>query len=133
MNHLSISRKLNFQFFIFAILLIITGSIIFGSIKSFAESDKDSQNQSSTSVLSKQASENTDDRSGKSSPIGWITVDENEFNHIQNLYQIKRGLDLEIAETRRGLSIVKLNEQQILELSRNMHGEFHKCAGFIWH
>ena len=91
-------------------------------------------NQPGSPALSKQAGENTDNRSGKSSPMRWITVDENEFNHIQNLTRNKGGSPyLEILERRGGLSIIQLDEAQILELSSRMHGEFHKCAGFMSH
>lgn len=133
MNHLSIFRRLNLQIFVFAVLLILTGAIIFGSIKSFAESDKDSHNQKSFFPFSQQAKENSRDRSENDSLTGWITADENEFAHLQNLKPIQEGSALEIAETRSGLAIIEIDERQALELSRNMHDAFHKCAGFIWH
>ncbi len=134
MTRLSVYRKINLQFFVLAVLLISITSIILGSIKSFAESNKDLQNQQNSSVLSKQASENTDSGLAKHPLKRWITVDKNEFKHIQNIIQKKSGgFDLDIVETREELSVVELDEQQILELSRKMHTEFHKCGGFMAH
>nr|MBA2737519.1 M20/M25/M40 family metallo-hydrolase [Pyrinomonadaceae bacterium] len=134
MTRLSVYRRLNLQFFVIAILLISVSLFIFGAIVSFAESNKDSQNQPNSSVLSNRTSENTDDESAKSFANRWITVDENEFNHIQSVTQSKgENFDLEIVEKRSGLTVIKVNEMQALNLSRKMHDEFHKCGGFMSH
>jgi leucyl aminopeptidase len=120
-------------FVLFAFLLISIILIVSGSIKSSAESNKNSENQPDSSVVSKQASENTV-RNVKSAPIRWITVDENELKHIQNIVQNKgESFDVQILEKRDRLSIIESDESQILDLTRNMHGEFHKCAGFMSH
>ena len=63
-------------------------------------------------------------------PSYWVTVDESEFEHIAAA-GLKQGF--EIVERRGGLAIVKLDENQILDLTGKMHEEFHKCSGFIWH
>ncbi|MDQ3133114.1 MAG: M20/M25/M40 family metallo-hydrolase [Acidobacteriota bacterium] len=134
MTRLSIYQRLNFQVFVAAILIIAVISFIFGTITSFAESNKELQNQSSGSVLSKQTSGKTDDESAKPFSNRWITVDENEFAHIQSVIQSKGGnFDLDIVERRYGLSVIKIDESQLLDLSRKMHDEFHKCGGFISH
>ena len=116
MSRLSVYQKSNFQFFIIVILFIAAASLVFGAIKSFAQEDKNSQNQA------------------KSPTVRWITVDEKEFEHIQNVVQSKGGdFALDIVEKRNGLSVIKIDETQLLELSRKMHDEFHKCGGFIAH
>jgi len=76
-------QRVCFQFIIlFAFLTILVTLIIFGSVKSSAESNKDLPNQPDSSILPKQASENSDREKVKSFLIGWITVDEDELNHI---------------------------------------------------
>ena len=68
------------------------------------------------------------------SPAFWITVDESELRHVQSVIQQKGGkFDLELIESRGGLAIIKSDELQILDLTRSMHDEFHKCAGFMAH
>ncbi|MBA2605936.1 MAG: M20/M25/M40 family metallo-hydrolase [Acidobacteria bacterium] len=134
MTRLSVYRKLNLQFLVLAIFLTAITSIIFGSINSLAESSKDSQNQQSSLVLSKPPGENTDSKLAKSLQTRWITVDENEFRHIQNVFENKgSSFDLKIVEKRGGLFVIEADEEQILDLSRNMHEEFNKCAGFMAH
>ncbi len=99
-----------------------------------AESSKDSQNQQSSLVLAKPAGENTGGKLAKSLQTRWITVDENEFRHIQNVFENKgSSFDLKIVEKRGGLFVIEADEEQILDLSRNMHEEFNKCAGFMAH
>ncbi len=67
-------------------------------------------------------------------PIYWITVDENELKHVQTAIQQKgEGFNIELVERRGGLAIIKSDEEQILALTRSMHDEFHKCAGFMSH
>jgi bacterial leucyl aminopeptidase len=63
-------------------------------------------------------------------PSYWITIDESEFEHVAAA-GLKQGF--EIVERRGGLAIVKLDENQIFELTGKMHEHFHKCAGFIRH
>lgn len=67
-------------------------------------------------------------------PTYWISVDERELEHIQSVVRQEGGrFDLEIVQSRGGLAIVRIDELQILDLSREMHNEFHKCAGFMSH
>jgi len=114
MTRLSIFRKLSFQYFALAISSIAVALIILGSIKSSAESNKDLQNLNSD--------------------IRWITVDESELNHIQNVSENTNShFNLKIVEKRGGISVIEADEEQTLDLSRNMHEEFHKCAGFMAH
>ncbi len=42
-------------------------------------------------------------------------------------------IDLKLIEKRGGISIIEADEEQTLNLSREMHEEFHKCAGFMAH
>lgn len=122
------------SFIIFVCLSISVISLASGSMKSFAESKKDSENQSDGSVTPKQATENAVWKSAKSSPTRWITVDENELRHIQNVSRNKgESFDLKFVEKSGGLSVIESDERQILDLSRDMHEEFHKCAGFMSH
>jgi bacterial leucyl aminopeptidase len=68
------------------------------------------------------------------SPIYWVTVDESELNHVQSVIQGKgKTFDIELVERRGGLAIIKSDELQMLDLTRSMHDEFHKCAGFMAH
>jgi leucyl aminopeptidase len=114
MTRLSVFRKLNFHFFVLGILSIAAVLIILGSIKSSAESNKDPQNPNSKAR--------------------WITVDESELSHIQNVSEnTSSRVDLKIFEKRGGISIIEADEEQTLDLSRNMHTEFNKCAGFMAH
>ncbi|MDQ4120275.1 MAG: M20/M25/M40 family metallo-hydrolase [Acidobacteriota bacterium] len=117
MNTLTARRKLYFLFAFFAILLISITSAIFGNLKSFAQSN-----------------ERTKNKSAETSSLRWLTVDEKEFQHIQNVLQ-KKGVsfDLKIVERRAGLLVVAADEQQSVELTQNMHEEFQKCGGFISH
>lgn len=125
MLDLSVRLKRGFQFGVLAVLLILAASVFFGSLKSHAQSNENFQNQ---------PSEKTNDKSDDSSSTRWLIVNENEFEHVQNAVRGKGGnFDLKIVEKRKGLSIVRANESQILDLSRNMHEEFDKCAGFMSH
>lgn len=113
MTRLSVFGRLNIQFFALAFLIIAVIAILLGSIKSSAESKSEST---------------------KTSPTRWITVDENEFEHIQNISKNKSfRTDLKIVEKRGGLFVIEVNEKQTLDLSRSMHEEFNKCAGFMTH
>ena len=67
-------------------------------------------------------------------PTYWITVDENELKQVQSAIQQKGGaFNIELVEKRGSLAIIKSDEEQILDLTRSMHDEFHKCAGFMSH
>jgi len=134
MNRLSVFQKISFRFFALAILSVALISIVLGSIKSFAESNEDLQNLHSNSIVSPSSIENTGSESTKTFPARWITVDENELNHIQKISENKNlRFDLEVVEKRGGLSVLVADEEQTLNLSRDMHEEFHKCAGFMAH
>jgi leucyl aminopeptidase len=135
MRNRSVSRKIYLQlFFLFAFLLITVGFLVSGSEKSFAQAGENGKNRAGDSASSKQATKNSSRDNAKNYPVRWITVAENEVRHIQNLIQKKGGnFDLKSVENHGELSIIESDEQQILDLSRNMHEEFHKCAGFMSH
>jgi leucyl aminopeptidase len=131
-----INRRVYLQLFVlFVFLLFSVILIVSGSVKSFAEeSEKDSSKQPDSPVSSKQTDGNSVRESFKSSPIRWLTVDESELKHIQNVVQNKGGsFDLKIVEKHERLSVIQSDEPQILDLTRGMHEEFHKCAGFMSH
>ncbi len=132
MNRKSNRRKIFTQLFtLFAFLLIVVILFNFRSIKSLAQSEKQVENGS---ISAKQAAENNAQEKSKSSLTKWIIVDENEINHIQKVNQNEgKSFDLEIVEKRGGLSIIKSSELQALDVTRSMHEEFSKCAGFMMH
>lgn len=132
MTKKSIRRKIFIQLFtLFTFLLIAVTLTNFSSIKSFAQSEKYAENNS---ISTKQAAANNVRKNSKSTSTKWITVDENELNHIQKVIQSEgKSFDLEIVERRGGLSIIKSNELQALDLTRSMHEDFNKCAGFMMH
>src|SRR4028119_2031409 len=99
------------------ILLILIISAIFTNLKSYA-----------------QTNESAGKKSDDSSSMRWVTVDEKELRHIQNLAQNKGdNFDLKVVERREGFLVVAAEERQMLELTRNMHEEFQKCGGFTSH
>ena len=68
-------------------------------------------------------------RSEAGPPAYWITVADSELEHISSL----NAVGFNVVERRSGLAIAKVDELQLADLSRAMHTEFHKCAGFIRH
>lgn len=130
-----IRRKTYLQFFIiFAVLIIFAGLIFSGSTKSFAQSNQDKENSSQITVSSNQKDENNIREKVKHPLARWITVDEKELRHIQSVVEKEgKSFDLEIIEKNGGLSIIKSDETQALDLTRSMHQEFNKCAGFMLH
>lgn len=118
-------REVYFRAFIFFVLLLIPVILFFsGTVKSFAES---------SSVLPP-ANENVSREKKKNSGTRWLTVNESELKHIQRIHQNKaEKFDLNIVEKNGGLTIIESDEAQILDLTRNMHQEFNKCAGFMAH
>lgn len=135
MNTKLTNRRFYLQLFGLFVFLLISAMLLgSGSIESFAESNKDSKNQTDSSLLSKQASENAAREKTKSSATRWITVDENELRHVQKVIENKgENFNLNVVEKHGDLSVITSDEQQILDLTRNVHEEFHKCAGFMSH
>lgn len=78
MTRLLIYRTINFQFFDINFSPISIFPFIFGAKKSSATPNKNSQNQQSSPILLKRASEKTDDNPPKSSQ-NRLTIDENDF------------------------------------------------------
>jgi leucyl aminopeptidase len=117
MTTLSIHRRHYLLLASLAILLILIISAIFGNLKSYAQSN-----------------ESAEKKSADSSSVRWMTVDEKELRHIQNVVQNKGdNFDLKVVERRDGFLVVAAEERQMLELTRNMHEEFQKCGGFTSH
>jgi leucyl aminopeptidase len=76
----------------------------------------------------------TKDGRRAASSVRWLTVAENEVEHVESVMREKDdGFALKFVEKRGELAIIEADERQILDLSRNMHEEFHKCAGFTAH
>jgi leucyl aminopeptidase len=112
MTGFSFYRRLGVTLATLTILLIPITFALFGDLKSHAQS--------------------LDYKSDISAETRWLTVDEKEFRHVQNVFQKKGGdFNLKVVESRAGLIVVAADERQILELSRNMHEEFQKCGGFF--
>lgn len=66
----------------------------------------------------------------------WITVDSSELQQIMANRGAKdqAGLaTLRIAQLLGDIAVLKLNDQQMEELSRAMHDNFHKCGGYMAH
>jgi len=66
----------------------------------------------------------------------WITVDENEFAHIQDALSRSGDTELKSAAVefvQNGIAVLRLRESQMEKLSNAMHENFHKCSGFIAH
>ena len=117
MTTLSVHRTHYLLLASLAILLILIISAILGNLKSYAQSD-----------------ESADKKSDDSSSARWMTVNEKELRHIQNVVQNKGdNFDLKVVERRAGFLVVAAEERQMLELTRNMHEEFQKCGGFTSH
>ncbi len=121
-------------FILFTFLLTLVILTASGSVPSLAESNVNPSNQPDSSTGPKQTGENSGRETVKDSSIGWITVDADEFDHIQNAVRNKGGeFDLKVAEKRGAFIVAEADERQILDLTRSMHEEFHKCGGFMWH
>ena len=112
-----------FILFVFSLIsMVLIGS---GSVTSSAESNEHPP---------KQTRDNLDRETAKDPSIGWITVDADEFNHIQNTVRNENGeFNLKVFEKLGAFVIVEADERQMLDLTRRMHEEFHKCGGFMWH
>lgn len=66
----------------------------------------------------------------------WVTVDAAELVHIQKSLSESDDPGLRNAEalfSQNGITVLQLSEKQLENLSRAMHNEFHKCAGFMAH
>lgn len=117
MTSLIFHRRLYLPLAALAVLLILITWAIFGNLKSYAQS-----------------SENPKNKWADSSSMRWVTVDEKELRHIQDVFRKKGGsFDFNVVEKHNNLLIVEADERQMLELTRNMHEEFQKCGGFISH
>ncbi|HQU83353.1 MAG TPA: M20/M25/M40 family metallo-hydrolase [Pyrinomonadaceae bacterium] len=65
-------------------------------------------------------------------PTYWVTIDENELKHLQTVAP-ESGLNFNfsIGQKRENLAIIQADELQLLDISRLMHQEYHKCSGFM--
>lgn len=66
-----------------------------------------------------------------SDPYRYITVDSDAVSLIESTLQ---GRNLTSPSfSNEGVSVIKIKESKLLELSHLMHEEFHRCGGFILH
>lgn len=66
--------------------------------------------------------------------VSWVTIDSKELAHIDSVVREKGGsLPYRIVENKDGIAILQLSDEFLFDLSKNMHEEFHKCAGFTSH
>lgn len=73
-------------------------------------------------------------RASAEKPLYWVTVEESELAHVRQKVQSRDGrFDYEITTRKGDIAVLRMDELQMLDLSRNMHDEFHKCAGFSSH
>lgn len=66
----------------------------------------------------------------------WISVDSTELANIVSQQARVNGSSLKglrAVSAAEGISLLKLNDLQIEDLSRAMHETFNKCAGFVTH
>ncbi|QQS33349.1 MAG: M20/M25/M40 family metallo-hydrolase [Acidobacteriota bacterium] len=66
----------------------------------------------------------------------WISVDSSELQHIlSNRGSKKRSSlsDVGVEQVVGDLAILKLTDEQMEDLSRAMHDNFHKCSGYVAH
>jgi leucyl aminopeptidase len=66
----------------------------------------------------------------------WISVDSSELAHIRSsrAYEKTNSLrNVSVEKVVGDLSILKLDDAQMEDLSRAMHDNFHKCSGYVAH
>jgi hypothetical protein len=98
MTRLFIYRMINFQFFVINFSLFSIISLIFGARKSSAKLNKDSKNQQSSSITSKQIGEKAGGKSTEFFQNGRLTINENNsINRSKGggkpVPQIKENID----------------------------------------
>jgi len=73
-------------------------------------------------------------RASAEKPLYWVTVQESELAHVRQKIQSRGGrFDYDVTTRQDDIAVLRMDELQMLDLSRNMHDEFHKCAGFSSH
>lgn len=66
----------------------------------------------------------------------WISVDASELSAVAASVKVLDGrqpLNDRVARVLNGVAILRLDEQEMEDLSRSMHDIFHKCGGFVLH
>ena len=66
----------------------------------------------------------------------WITVDRAELDAVAALVRMADGgpaINARVAREVDGIAFLRLNDEQMEDLSRAMHEVFHKCGGFVRH
>jgi len=66
----------------------------------------------------------------------WVSVDANELGVVAasaKMLDSTMPLDAGIARVVDGIAILQLDDEQMEDLSRGMHDNFHKCGGFVEH
>jgi leucyl aminopeptidase len=66
--------------------------------------------------------------------MSWVTVDAAELETVRESVAQKGGiLPYSVVENKGGIVILHMNDEYLGTLSKQMHEEFHKCAGFSSH
>ncbi|MBK8467416.1 MAG: M20/M25/M40 family metallo-hydrolase [Chloracidobacterium sp.] len=66
----------------------------------------------------------------------WISVDASELSAVAASVKVADGrqpLSDRAARVLNGVAILRLDDQEMEDLSRSMHDIFHKCGGFVLH
>jgi Zn-dependent M28 family amino/carboxypeptidase len=64
----------------------------------------------------------------------WITVAKADLDSLKSKRATEVLKDgLQEFETHDGVTLLRVREQEVAELSRIMHREYHRCGGFIFH
>jgi leucyl aminopeptidase len=73
-------------------------------------------------------------RTGAREAEHWVSVDSSELALITNSGQADASLlNAHVERIVSGIAILRLNEEQMADLSRAMHTNFNKCSGFVEH
>ncbi len=66
----------------------------------------------------------------------WVSVDAAELDVVASSVKVPDGrppLNAGVARVINGIAILRLDDQEMEDLSRAMHDNFHKCGGFVLH
>jgi bacterial leucyl aminopeptidase len=66
----------------------------------------------------------------------WVSVDAAELDSVAVSLKARNGkpaLNEHISRIVNGIAILQLDDEQMEDLSRGMHENFHKCGGFVEH
>lgn len=66
----------------------------------------------------------------------WVSVDAAELDVVAASAKVLDGrpaLNVDVTRVIDGIAILRLDDEQMEDLSRGMHEKFHKCGGFVEH